>query len=97
MAARPYLAWSSWSNQSSNYPGPNPGGNGNWLTGTNLLAPASTLKPDGYKYVNIDAGWSRATATPVRPSTVPRTHVSRAGTTRRLPETGRRLRSAKTT
>jgi hypothetical protein len=101
VAATPYLGWSSWSMQSSNYPGLNPGGNGSWLTEANLLpqvdALASKLKPYGYEYVNIDAGWSRATATPVRPSTVPRTHVSRAGTTRRLPETGRRLRSAKTT
>jgi hypothetical protein len=65
VAAHPYLGWSSWSMQSSNYPGLNPGGFGNWLSEANLLpqvdALASKLKPYGYEYVNIDAGWSRAT------------------------------------
>ena len=64
-ATRPYMGWSSWSMQSSNYPGLNPGGLGNWLTEANLLpqvdALASKLKSYGYEYVNIDAGWSRTT------------------------------------
>jgi hypothetical protein len=66
VAAHPYMGWSSWSMQSSNYPGLNPGGFGNWLTEANLLqqadALASKLKPYGYEYVNIDAGWSRTTS-----------------------------------
>jgi hypothetical protein len=61
IADRPYMGWSSWSMQSSNYPGLNPGGFGNWLTEANLLpqvdALASKLKTYGYEYVNIDAGW----------------------------------------
>jgi hypothetical protein len=61
VAAHPYMGWSSWSMQSSNYPGLNPGGFGNWLTEANLLpqvdAVASKLKPYGYDHVNIDAGW----------------------------------------
>ncbi|WP_422771106.1 alpha-galactosidase D [Plantactinospora sp. WMMC1484] len=63
IAARPYLGWSSWSLQATNYPGVNPDGLGSWLTEANLLrqvdAMASTLKPYGYEYINIDAGWSR--------------------------------------
>ncbi|WP_248963656.1 alpha-galactosidase D [Sphaerisporangium perillae] len=66
IAARPYMGWSSWSMQSSNYPGLNPGGFGNWLTEANLLpqvdALAGKLKAYGYEYVNIDAGWSRTTS-----------------------------------
>ncbi|GIH40813.1 hypothetical protein Mco01_38130 [Microbispora corallina] len=65
LAARPYMGWSSWSLESTKYPGVNPGGNGNWLTEAHVLEQAdvvaSTLKPYGYEYVNIDAGWSRAT------------------------------------
>jgi hypothetical protein len=58
VAATPYLGWSSWSWESTKYPG----GGTNWLTEKNLLkqvdALATTLKPYGYQYVNIDAGWS---------------------------------------
>ncbi len=47
--------------QSSKYPGLNPNGYASWLTEPNLLgqaeALATTLKPYGYTYVNIDAGW----------------------------------------
>jgi hypothetical protein len=58
VAATPYLGWSSWSWESTKYPG----GGQKWLTEPNLLkqvdALATTLKPYGYQYVNIDAGWS---------------------------------------
>jgi Alpha galactosidase A/Alpha galactosidase C-terminal beta sandwich domain/Carbohydrate binding module (family 6) len=63
VAATPYQGWSSWSMESSNYPGLNPNGGASWLTEANLLpqvdALASKLKAYGYSYVNIDAGWSR--------------------------------------
>jgi hypothetical protein len=65
IAAHPYMGWSSWSLESTKYPGVNPGGNGNWLTEANVLRQADVLatklKPYGYEYLNIDAGWSRAT------------------------------------
>jgi hypothetical protein len=58
VAATPYLGWSSWSWESTQYPG----GGTAWLTEANVLeqagALAKTLKPYGYQYVNIDAGWS---------------------------------------
>ncbi|RPF31093.1 carbohydrate-binding protein [Streptomyces sp. TLI_185] len=60
-AAKPYMGWSSWSMQSSQYPGLNPDGNYSYLTEANVLkqtdALAATLKKYGYDYVNIDAGW----------------------------------------
>ncbi|WP_369386735.1 carbohydrate-binding protein [Streptomyces sp. CG1] len=60
-AAKPYMGWSSWSMQSSQYPGLNPYGNYSYLTEANVLkqtdALATTLKKYGYDYVNIDAGW----------------------------------------
>ncbi|MBM0224452.1 hypothetical protein [Micromonospora sp. ATA51] len=62
VADRPYMGWSSWSLQATNYPGVNPNGNASWLNEANLLqqvdALATKLKPYGYEYVNIDAGWS---------------------------------------
>jgi hypothetical protein len=62
-APTPYMGWSSWSMQSSNYPGLNPQGNYSWLTEQHVLqqgtAMASTLKSHGYQYINIDAGWWR--------------------------------------
>ncbi|GII57732.1 hypothetical protein Pth03_61210 [Planotetraspora thailandica] len=65
IADRPLMGWSSWSLESTNYPGVNPGGNGNWLTEAHVLEQADVLakklKPYGYDYVNIDAGWSRTT------------------------------------
>jgi Alpha galactosidase A/Alpha galactosidase C-terminal beta sandwich domain len=65
IAAHPYLGWSSWSMESSNYPGLNPNGGASWLNEANLLpqvdAMAAKLKAYGYQYVNIDAGWSRGT------------------------------------
>ncbi|MFC3572001.1 alpha-galactosidase D [Streptomyces yaanensis] len=61
LAAKPYMGWSSWSMQSSQYPGLNPDGNYSYLTEANVLkqtdALASKLKKYGYDYVNIDAGW----------------------------------------
>ncbi|HXA59616.1 MAG TPA: carbohydrate-binding protein [Streptosporangiaceae bacterium] len=63
LAATPYMGWSSWSMQSSKYPGLNPNGNYSYLTEANVLnqadALASKLKAYGYDYVNIDAGWWR--------------------------------------
>ncbi|MFF4147357.1 alpha-galactosidase D [Streptomyces sp. NPDC001698] len=60
-AAKPYMGWSSWSMQSSQYPGLNPNGNYSYLTEANVLkqtdALATTLKNYGYDHVNIDAGW----------------------------------------
>ncbi|MGW1543501.1 alpha-galactosidase D [Streptomyces sp. NPDC002309] len=63
LAAKPYMGWSSWSMQSSKYPGLNPDGDYSYLTEANVLkqtdAMASKLKRYGYEYVNIDAGWWR--------------------------------------
>ncbi|MBV2353026.1 carbohydrate-binding protein [Streptomyces sp. J2-1] len=63
LAAKPYMGWSSWSMQSSKYPGLNPNGDYSWLTEANVLkqtdALAAKLKKYGYNYVNIDAGWWR--------------------------------------
>ncbi|UFR06491.1 carbohydrate-binding protein [Streptomyces sp. Go40/10] len=62
-AAKPYMGWSSWSMQSSKYPGLNPDGDYSYLTEANVLkqadALAARLKPYGYTYVNIDSGWWR--------------------------------------
>ncbi|MFD8817969.1 alpha-galactosidase D [Streptomyces sp. NPDC059627] len=61
IAAKPYMGWSSWSMQSSKYPGLNDQGDYSYLTEANVLkqtdALASKLKKFGYDYVNIDAGW----------------------------------------
>ncbi|UUU28745.1 carbohydrate-binding protein [Streptomyces sp. CA-210063] len=63
VAAKPYMGWTSWSMQSSKYPGLNPDGDYSYLTERNVLkqadALATKLKPYGYEYVNIDAGWWR--------------------------------------
>ncbi|MGV9564056.1 alpha-galactosidase D [Streptomyces sp. NPDC003480] len=63
VAARPYMGWSSWSMQSSKYPGLNPDGDYSYLTEANVLkqtdALATKLRPYGYSYVNVDAGWWR--------------------------------------
>ncbi|MFI1853218.1 alpha-galactosidase D [Streptomyces sp. NPDC020480] len=62
-AAKPYMGWTSWSMQSSKYPGLNPDGDYSYLTEANVLkqtdALAAKLKKYGYEYVNIDAGWWR--------------------------------------
>ncbi|MFI9169514.1 alpha-galactosidase D [Streptomyces lincolnensis] len=66
LAAKPYMGWSSWSMQSSKYPGLNPDGDYSYLTEANVLkqadAMAARLKKYGYEYVNIDAGWWRDNA-----------------------------------
>jgi hypothetical protein len=63
IADTPLMGWSSWSLESTTRPGVNPNGSGSWLTEANLLKQvdlvATKLKPAGYQYVNIDAGWSR--------------------------------------
>ncbi|MFJ9245572.1 alpha-galactosidase D [Streptomyces sp. NPDC101776] len=61
VAAKPFMGWSSWSMQSSKYPGLNPDGDYSYLTEANVTkqtdALASKLKKYGYDYLNIDAGW----------------------------------------
>ncbi|MFI9756815.1 alpha-galactosidase D [Streptomyces sp. NPDC051963] len=61
VAAKPYMGWTSWTMQSSKYPGLNPKGDYSYLSEANVLkqtdAMASKLKKYGYEYVNIDAGW----------------------------------------
>ena len=62
LAQTPALGWSSWSLESTNYPGVNPAGGASWLTEAHILQQAAALsgklKAYGYDYVNIDAGWS---------------------------------------
>ncbi|MFF3260190.1 alpha-galactosidase D [Streptomyces sp. NPDC002932] len=62
-AQKPFMGWSSWSMQTSSYPGLNPTGQYSYLTEANVLkqadAMATKLKKYGYEYVNIDAGWWR--------------------------------------
>src|SRR6201995_2753278 len=61
LAAKPYMGWSSWSLQSTSYPGVNDQGNYSYLTEAHVLQQAdalsSKLESHGYDYVNIDAGW----------------------------------------
>jgi hypothetical protein len=61
LAQKPYLGWSSWSLQSTNFPGVNPDGPASWLNQKNVIAQADVmaakLKNHGYEYVNVDAGW----------------------------------------
>ncbi len=63
VAQKPYLGWSSWSLESTNYPGVNPTGSASWLTEAHVLQQADVLaakfKQHGYNYVNIDAGWAK--------------------------------------
>jgi hypothetical protein len=58
VAAKPYMGWSSWSLESTNFPGYG----GSWLTESHVLQQAdilaSKLKSHGYEYVNVDAGWN---------------------------------------
>jgi hypothetical protein len=62
LAQTPLMGWSSWSLESTNYPGVNPTGGASWLTEAHFLQQAdalsSKLKAYGYNYINIDAGWS---------------------------------------
>lgn len=61
VAAKPYMGWTSWTMQSSKYPGLNPKGDYSYLSEANIIkqtdAMAAKLKQYGYEYVNIDAGW----------------------------------------
>ncbi|MEV7285164.1 CBM35 domain-containing protein [Streptomyces sp. NPDC093252] len=61
VAAKPFMGWTSWSMQSSKYPGLNPKGDYSYLSEENITkqtdALASKLKKYGYEYINIDAGW----------------------------------------
>ncbi|TDW21831.1 X2-like carbohydrate binding domain-containing protein [Kribbella kalugense] len=55
-ALKPYMGWSSYSNQVYN-----PNG-GSWITAAQLIAQSdamhSKLQKFGYNYINIDAGWN---------------------------------------
>ncbi|MEU6217871.1 fibronectin type III domain-containing protein [Streptomyces sp. NPDC047022] len=59
VAAKPYMGYSTWSLESTNFPGY---GGENWLTESHVLQQAdvlaSKLKSHGYDYVNVDAGWN---------------------------------------
>src|SRR5882757_453948 len=72
IAATPYMGWSSWSLQSTNYPGVNPDGPGSFISEKNILtqanALATKLKPYGYEYINVDAGWQGGVDEYGRPS-----------------------------
>lgn len=61
LARRPYMGWSSWSLQSSNYPGVNVRGKHSFLNEANVVKQAdymaAHLKRYGYEYINMDAGW----------------------------------------
>ncbi|MEY9988836.1 hypothetical protein ABIE67_000868 [Streptomyces sp. V4I8] len=61
VAAKPYMGWTSWTMQSSKYPGLNPKGDYSYLSEANVIrqtdAMAAKLKKYGYEYINIDAGW----------------------------------------
>ncbi|MFJ5263129.1 alpha-galactosidase D [Streptomyces sp. NPDC088387] len=61
VAAKPYMGWTSWTMQSSKYPGLNPKGDYSYLSEANVIkqtdAMAAKLKNYGYEYINIDAGW----------------------------------------
>jgi hypothetical protein len=58
VGAKPYMGWSSWSLQSTKVPQYG----GKWLTQKHLTEQSNalkkTLQPYGYKYFNIDSGWS---------------------------------------
>ncbi|RDI34975.1 alpha-galactosidase D [Lentzea flaviverrucosa] len=60
-AEKPYMGWSSWTLQATNYPGVNPDGPASWLNEKNVVAQADVLaarfKKAGYDHVNVDAGW----------------------------------------
>src|SRR5438105_3952312 len=62
-AQKPYMGWSSWSLESTNYPGVNPAGPASWLTEAHVLQQADVLaakfKQHGYTNVNVDAGWAK--------------------------------------
>ena len=57
LGQKPYMGWSSWSLESTKYPGYNTP----WLTEAHVKAQADIvhqqLQKHGYQYINIDAGW----------------------------------------
>ncbi|GHO79404.1 hypothetical protein KSD_71750 [Ktedonobacter sp. SOSP1-85] len=57
LGQKPYMGWSSWSLESTNYSGYNTP----WLTADHVKSQADVLhqqlQPHGYQYINIDAGW----------------------------------------
>ncbi|GAA3825452.1 alpha-amylase family protein [Streptomyces chiangmaiensis] len=59
VAATPYMGFSTWSLESTNFPGC---GGENWLTESHVLQQADVLaskpKSHGYNYVHVDAGWN---------------------------------------
>ncbi|HEX8864395.1 MAG TPA: glycoside hydrolase family 27 protein, partial [Lentzea sp.] len=61
IAQKPYMGWSSWSLQATNYPGVNPDGPASFLNEKNVLQQTDVLaakfKQHGYNHVNVDAGW----------------------------------------
>ncbi|MFI6317765.1 alpha-galactosidase D [Nonomuraea sp. NPDC050556] len=61
LAPKPYMGWSSWSQQSSKYPGLNPNGDYSYLNEANVIKQAdymaANLKQYGYDRINMDAGW----------------------------------------
>ncbi|SFF40921.1 Fibronectin type III domain-containing protein [Actinacidiphila alni] len=61
LADKPYMGWSSWSLESTNFPGVNPSGSESWLTEAHVKQQADVvakkLKSHGYEYINVDAGW----------------------------------------
>jgi hypothetical protein len=61
LADKPYMGWSSWSLESTNFPGVNPTGGASWLTEAHVKQQADVvakkLKSHGYEYINVDAGW----------------------------------------
>ena len=71
VAEKPYMGWSSWSLQATNYPGVNPNGPASWLTEANVVKQADVmaakLKKHGYTYVNVDAGWHKGFDAYARP------------------------------
>ncbi|HTJ72057.1 MAG TPA: carbohydrate-binding protein, partial [Actinospica sp.] len=77
LAAKPLMGWSSWSLESTNYPGVNPTGGASWLTEAHILQQADALSGElesyGYDYLNIDAGWSNGFDSYGRPIANPTT------------------------
>lgn len=59
---KPFMGWSSWSNESSTRPTYGT----SWLTEAHIKdatdAVATKLKSAGYSYINIDAGWNATMA-----------------------------------
>ncbi|WP_443075124.1 fibronectin type III domain-containing protein [Streptomyces sp. NBC_01483] len=74
LAAKPYMGWSSWSLESTSFPGY---GGVNWLTEAHVKQQADVvalkLKSHGYEYINVDAGWSNGFDQYARPTSNPTT------------------------